>query len=350
MAALVSDGYRSVTEYLFPEEKVDAICRIAGYHRKDFPWSVIWFSPREHECVRPSIATVFDRSCDRSLGSLDLLPVELLHEICLYLDMHSLLKLRQTNNVTRRTVDSVKQYQRVVAHGLNLLCALLRTRLAANITLFDLDNALCTKACAFCGDFAGFISLLKFTRCCFECLQTAAETQVRTVASIRKRFELTKADLAQLTSFKTLPGQYSMEESTRKGRVLVTSLHQVESMTGRDSEEAEQPRPSLSVLDQIYNFMGCCALPYFDRRTHEVEHGICCAGCQLALEKYIIGSRCEPWALKARDKVYAKDEFLEHFRWCEQAQLLWESSDGGQKIPVELPEAARKGGYFNKRG
>ena len=45
------------------------------------------------------------------------------------------------------------------------------------------------------------------------------------------------------------------------------------------------------------------------------------AGCQLALEKDIIGSRGEDWAFEAHDKVYAQDGFLEHFRWCEQAQL-----------------------------
>ncbi len=75
--------------------------------------------------------------------------------------------------------------------------------------------------------------------------------------------------------------------------------------------------------------MGSCALPYYDRRTGRVEHGMSCAGCQLALEKDIIGSRGEKWALEARDKVYAQDGFLEHFRWCEQAQLLWKSSGEG---------------------
>jgi hypothetical protein len=40
---------------------------------------------------------------------------------------------------------------------------------------------------------------------------------------------------------------------------------------------------------------------------------------------------------------------LEHFKWCEQAQLLWRSSGEGNNRPTELPETARRGGYFSKR-
>lgn len=95
--------------------------------------------------------------------------------------------------------------------------------------------------------------------------------------------------------------------------------------------------------------MGACALPYYDKKSGEIEHGISCPGCQLALEKSIIATRTEDWAFEARDKVYARDGFLQHFKWCEQAQLLWKSSDEGNHMPTELPEAARIGGYFSKR-
>lgn len=95
--------------------------------------------------------------------------------------------------------------------------------------------------------------------------------------------------------------------------------------------------------------MGSSALPYYDKRTGKIEFGVSCAGCQLALEKDIIGTRVEKWAFEARDKVYAQDGFLEHFRWCDQAQILWRSSDEGHNWPKELPEAARRGGYFSMR-
>ncbi|KAL2261635.1 hypothetical protein VTK26DRAFT_3728 [Humicola hyalothermophila] len=173
MAALLARGYRSVTEYRFREDQTDAIVRVAAYHRKDHSHSVIWFSPREHVGIRPSIATPFPRTPDTALGRL---PLELLHDILLRLDMRSLFNFRRANLSSRQAVDSLNHYQAVAAHGLNVLCALLRTRLASGISLLDFYHALCTKACALCGEFGGFASLLTWKRCCFACLQVAPET------------------------------------------------------------------------------------------------------------------------------------------------------------------------------
>jgi hypothetical protein len=138
------------------------------------------------------------------------------------------------------------------------------------------------------------------------------ETQVQTLANIRKQFHLTKAELGQLKSFKTLPGIYSMEESVYKSRITVVSVHQAKLVSGRQPHAA-----AAQARNRKLNFMGSCALPYYDRRTGRVEHGISCAGCQLALEKDIIGS--EKWAFEARDKVYAQDSF-------------WNISDGVNRL------------------
>ncbi|KAF5026925.1 hypothetical protein F66182_955 [Fusarium sp. NRRL 66182] len=342
-------GYYSATEYCFSQEQADAIVQIAAYHRKDYPLSVIWFSPREHVDIQPSIATPFRRTSNAGLGSLDRLPPELLHDTLFRLDMHSLFKFRQSNLRSRQTVDSLKQYQMVVLYGLNLFCALLRTRLAIGISLHDFYNALCTKSCSLCGEFGGFIFLLTWTRCCFECLGEAPETQVQSLAAVQKQFHLTKAELGQLTCFKTLPGIYSMDESVHKSRITIVSLHRAISTFRRQPQALARAQSSSSERNKKFGFMASCALPYYDKRSGKVEHGVSCAGCQLALEKDIIGTRGEKWASEARDKVYAQSGFLEHFRWCEQAQLLWGSSDKGNKRPFKLPEGARRGGYFSKR-
>lgn len=349
MAAIVPSGYRSSTEFSIGEEMTDAIVRTAAYHRKDYCLSVIWFSPREHVDIRRSIATPFQRTPNVSLGYLDSLPLELLHETLLHLDLHSLFQFRQTNLRGRQTVDSLKQYQIVVSHGLNLLCALLRTRLAIDISLLDFYNALCTKACALCGEFSGFMSLLTWKRCCFECLREAPDTQVQTLAVVRKQLQLIKSELDQVKSFKTLPGTYSMEESVHKSRISIVAVHQAILVCGRQPNVPAQAQPASSKRSKKFNYMGSCALPYYDRSTDKTENGMSCSGCQLALEKDIIGSRGERWAFEARDKVYGRDGFLEHFRWCEQAQLLWILSDEGNNRPTELPEAARRGGYLSKR-
>ncbi|KAF3070627.1 hypothetical protein GL218_00078 [Daldinia childiae] len=337
-------GYYSATEYCFHEEQADAIVRTAAYHRKDYCRSVIWFSPREHVGIRPSIATPFQRDSHTGLGPLDRLPLELLYNVLLLLDMRSLFNFRQINLRSRRAVDSLRQYQMVVSYGLNLFCALLRTQLASTISLADFYYALCTKACTFCGEFAGFISILTWNRCCFKCLREAPEGRVQSLRAVRKKFHLPTAGSAQLRSLKVLPGIYSMNETVYKFRIAVVSVHQLTLVPRHDVSGWVIPEGNPN-----FRFMVSCALPYFDRQTGKVECGMSCAGCQLALEKCIIGSRGERWAFEARDKVYAQDGFLEHFRRCEQAQLIWRSSDEGKSQSTELPEAARRGGYFKER-
>ncbi|KAI1765527.1 hypothetical protein GGR53DRAFT_262678 [Hypoxylon sp. FL1150] len=349
MTPTMPSEYRSTTEYRYSDAQADTIVRIASYHRKDFPYSVIWFSPRVHAGIHQSIETSSQRTPDTGLGFLDRLPLELIYDILLRLDMHSIFNIRQANLASRQIVNSLKQYQMVVSYGMNLFCALLRTRFANNVSLFGFYDALCTKACAFCGQFAGFISLLTWNRCCFPCLQGAPEIQVQTLAATRKQFHLTKSESNQLRSFKTLPGTYTMEESAYKSRTTVVSTHQAISVFRQKRNVPTHVRTGDSERNKKFNFMASCALPYYDKQTGRVEHGMSCAGCQLALEKGIIGSRAEIWAFEARDKVYARDGFLEHFRWCKQAQILWESSNEGNNSPAELPEGVRTGGYFSNR-
>ncbi|EJP70738.1 F-box domain protein [Beauveria bassiana ARSEF 2860] len=347
MAAGMIPGYHSTAEYHFCDEQADAICRTAAYHRKDYSLALIWFSAREHTDIRSSIATPFRTTADRGLGSLNRLPLELWYDVLLRLDMQSLFKLRQTSLGSREWVDSLHQYQMVVSHGLNLFCALLRTRLADSVSLAGFYSILCTEACELCGEFTGYISLLTWKRCCFQCLQVAPELRLQTLAATRKQFHLTKVETGQLRSFKTLPGIYSMDELPQKSRIAVICVHQAIPVVKKNAPALGQPVGS-SRSNKL-NFMGAIALPYYDRGTGKIEHGLSCAGCQLAIEKDIIGTRGEKWAFEARDKVYSRHGFLEHFRWCEQAHGLWRSSGEGAHVPSDLPEGARRGGYFNLR-
>ncbi|KAK3300681.1 uncharacterized protein B0H64DRAFT_381537 [Chaetomium fimeti] len=354
MALHEAPRYHSAAKYRFSNEQADNIVRIAAYHRRDFALSVIWFPPREQLLVRASISMSFDRASNRDLGVLDLLPVELLHNIALRLDILSVFRLRQTNHRAREIMGGLKEYRTVALQGLDCFRALLRTGLAIAVSLSDFYKAVCTESCAVCGAFSGFISLVTWTRCCFECVQKAPETQLRSLASIQNRFPFAEVEIDSLQSFETLPGTYTMEEAAYKSRTAVVSLYQITLLPqqkGALAWEGAHPRPSARELRcrLKYNFMGACALDYYNKQTGKVERGVSCAGCQLAFEKGIIGSLGESWARQACDKVYSKAGYLEHFKWCEQAQLLWALSEGGSHQPAELPEAARRGGFFKPR-
>ncbi|KAK4163130.1 cyclin f-box [Cladorrhinum sp. PSN259] len=330
MAALVPPEFRSEAEYRFREEQTDAIIRVVAYDRK-IKWRFgISLEPCQHVTVHQSIATPFPRTANTGLGSLDRLPLELLHHVLLCLDMYSLFNLRQANLRSRQMVDSFKPYQAVVSHGLNLFCALLRTRLAIGVSLLDFYDALCTKTCAFCGEFGAYMSLLVWSRCCFECLQWAPETQVQRLIFVRRQFHLTEIELGQLRSFKPLTETYFLRHKlihpSWKKETFV-SVHQALLVSGQQPHSQAQARPAYLERNQTYKTVASCALPYYDRRTGTVEHGMSCAGCQLAYEKDMRGpGECMIWIFEAPSKAYAQDGFMEHFRWCEQAQVIWRSS------------------------
>lgn len=367
MASDIPPRYRSATEYCFNEEQVDSIIETVASPRDDFRLTGISFPSSEHDNVRQSIATPFLRAPENDvstgLGNLARLPVEILHEVLPHMDIGSLFALRQANLSSRRAVDSLPQYQRVISHGLDVFCALLRTRIAAHVSLLDFYDVLCTKACAVCGhELAEFVSLLAWGRCCFSCLHKGApEVKVQALVSARSQFGLTPADAGQLRSFKTLPGTYSMDETDDKARTTVVSAHQAEMLSKGWSRPQRQPDPrqqpplqqglylpsvgsgiriptqdAASVekaRDTRFRFMAACSLPSYDKRTGQAEIGVSCAGCcRLAIrEPPVLENATIKWAYEAYERVYSREGLLQHFRWCRAAQAEWSWLNGVER-------------------
>ena len=344
MASTVPDEYRSPTEYQFPEDMAEKILSVCAYHRKDFGFSMIWFPEREHLVVRESKSISFRRIPGEGLGRLDLLPLELLHDVIERLDMLSLQRFREVNLASMQTVDSMGKYETVLLYGATLLRAILRTELAYQVCLSTFYSTLCTRPCSICGEFGGFVSIIEFVRCCFACSMTAWQTRLQSLASARKQFHLTKAECNQMVSFKSLPGRYTMDDTYYKSRVLLVSCQQALLKWG-----SRVGLPRMVNKPTRYDFMGSCALPYFDQAIDKVDYGVSCAGCQLAREKGIWSSNGEGLVTSPANKVYSQEDFLKHFQWCGQAQLLWDSSNEGEDIPPALPFWAKMGGYFNQR-
>ncbi|KFY72260.1 hypothetical protein V499_07590 [Pseudogymnoascus sp. VKM F-103] len=349
MASEMPQEYLFDDDYQFSEEQADAIIRTTSYHRKDFDLAVIWFSEREHQGIRTSISTSFQRP-STSPATIGRLPQELLNNIFLSLDIHSLIKCRQVDLRLRQAIDSLPEYQAISTHALKALCALLRTRLAHNVSLFDFYQALCTKNCSLCRRFAELIFLPTWRRCCFICLTLGStEFQMHTVPAIQEQFPLDTEAISKLTSFETLPGTYSMKEYVQRNRITIVPVEQAMRASGGDKEALLRPGPPWFPQNPKLAFMSSCALPYYDRQNKTVEYGISCAGCQLTIDKGTIRGMALKFAYMARDMVYARDGFLEHFKGCGKAQQLWGSSKEGSIEPPELPQIAKDGGYLKPR-
>lgn len=332
--------------YQFTKDEGDAIIRTTSYHRKDLELSAIWFPDHEHQGVRASISTSFQRPSSANPGAFGLLPQELLDKIFLNLDIHSVTKCRQASVQLRQAVDCLPEYQLLTTHALNALCALLRTRLARNVTLSDFYEALCTSTCGHCSGFAMFIFLPTWRRCCLICLRLRAEkVQMQTIASIREQLFLNMADISKLTSFKTLPGTYSMGEYVQKDRITIAHVEQAL----RVFQEQKQTEPPRFRHDGKLAFMASCALPYYDKESKTIEYGISCAGVQVAIDRGFDSAMATKFTYMARDIVYSKAGFLQHFKDCCDAQVLWESSKGGSIEPPELSQMVKNDDKFKPR-
>ncbi|KAH6608085.1 hypothetical protein Trco_004398 [Trichoderma cornu-damae] len=327
---------RPTHEEVFQGELDDAVIRTAGYHRRDYGMSVVHVSPSDHSTVRSSILTarVVSRA---SLGAFDRLPVELLLQALRHMDMQALFNLRQVNLRARQMIDSLKEYKAVVSHGLTAYCALLRTSLAAHVTLLDFYRVLCSENCAFCGKFGGFVFLPAWIRCCFECIEEDPETRMVTAAEVRRLFRLTRAELGRQRSFQTLPGMYttglfSMEKSYQRNRVKLVPYFPAMKEFGDRLETGPAQAQHRPLWHPTHNFMASCELPHYDPLTQVVEHGISCAGCERRSAPGQAAGRVpsraadDPWDIRPWDRVFSREGFLRHFKICARAQMLWESS------------------------
>jgi hypothetical protein len=344
-------GYHSETAFSVQPEDADAIRRASAYHRKDLDLAVIWFPTRTHDKSTSSNLSA-SRDPTTPFGEIERLPLELINEICLELDIASLFSLRQTNTRARQIINGLHEYRVIIAHALNPLCALLRTGAASRVTLQDFYRLLCTQACSLCGnEYGNLVYLPIWIRCCSHCfLEGVLEVRVTTAASVKRVLHLSKQSLKKLPGFTTLPGVYTMDERPRSSRITAVPINVALSIYRHENGGAE---PSEEMTDKlgkqpILSFMACCAFPSYSPQNGHIEYGVSCAGCQLAIE-IDITSDTGVWAADIRDMVYSQRGFLDHFIWCEQAQKLWLESDGAAVRPPAYPYACTTGGYFSPR-
>lgn len=314
---VVSDcPIQSATEFRFSDDQVDDIIKHASFYRSDLERSLIWFEPSEHETISNSIKEPFDRASKPGLSPLDRLPPELFLNILLRLDLLSLFNLRQTCIRLRQMVHSLKQYKLVVQHGLNLFCALLRTQHAIHVTLPDVYSTLCTWDCEICGNFAGFVFLPTWTRCCYPCLKLKKRTEMYSTSSAPRLFKLTESEMEQLTVFRTLPGLYggtnTVDKFLSESHEDLVSSYQIQEITGKRYWCMSDERRMLTL-------MVSCALPYYHEATGHVERGMTCYGCDLGSTSPTMHGTL--WTIY--DTLFTKETFLKHFAFCELAQWKW---------------------------
>ncbi|OAL73137.1 hypothetical protein A7D00_2910 [Trichophyton violaceum] len=178
--------------------------------------------------------------------------------------------------------------------------------------------------------------------------ETVPNVMPLAAAEIKKLLGISQAHLRQsVPLLHTIPGIYSMDESSRKRRMYIVAVKQV-------FNAFTFPRTSASVAatvpanraHAILRYMAGTTLPYVNIESGEVQRGLCCPGCQIIIEGGTTPNPTE--VLARRDRVYSKTGFLDHFVHCPEAQKLWKRSKEG-KVAVKLPVSIIRGVFFSER-
>ncbi|KAF3899491.1 Ankyrin repeats (3 copies) family protein [Trichophyton interdigitale] len=229
------------------------------------------------------------------------------------------------------------------------ICVILRTKIAAWHTLKDVFNVLCTRDCPQCDAFGGFAFLPLLERCCLRCLTASPRFRVLPAAEVKKLLGISQAHLRQsVPLLHTIPGIYSMDESSRNRRMYIVAVKQVFNAFTfpRTSSASVAATAPANRTHAVLRYMAGTTLPYVNIESGEVQRGLCCSGCQILIEAGTTPNPTED--LARRDRVYSKTGFLDHFPHCPEAQKLWKRSKEGKEA-VKLPMSIIRGGYFSKR-
>ena len=348
------------------------------YNRIDYERSVIHIPP-------PPLKSCLERQPERlAVGALSKLPLELLQEVLECLDIRSFVVFRKLNTATRIATDSLLKYQIIQSHAPKILCTLLRTGTAPFYNILDIFTALTTHTCTVCGKFGSLLFVLSCSRCCFSCLRSSPCLRVIPALTARTCYGLvaSSASWKRLPILRTIPGVYTTEERSRtksrqlvleaKVREIAVSVHGgVQQMSRKkkqlqirrqdayqsrlklhptNSERRRMP-PTPQSLDltedeEVNRCMVATSMPFVDITTGSAQSGLSCKGCQVRLENtgmYAASAKQHATAIENRDRVYSEQEFLEHFKECNEAQEMWRLSDNGGK-PVMETEFTRRGG------
>ncbi|KAJ5898974.1 hypothetical protein N7495_003718 [Penicillium taxi] len=332
------------------------IIRTTSYHRRDWDQAVAIPStnPYDHHEVR-SLLLQNIHTTDSSLGNLQFLPREIVTDICSRLDIRSLMNFRHVNRCARQIARETRRYEAVVTHASKALCVALSTNVAAWFTMSDIFKALCTKNCDFCGGFGGFLFLPSFPslmRCCFACIRRDRLPILLHFAVMKKRLRFSPGCLISPSqgflhrpkpAVRTLPGIYSMTRNVRnKGFYVIPELFlNLEYLREEDYGAVVAP----SNNSELIRYMVTTPFPYLDIRSGSTQNGISCCGCQVSVEKGLHLRNVPSDTFTMRDKVYSHEEFMEHFRGCEEAQRIWKLSKEGFEITT-LSKWISRGGCF----
>ncbi|CUS12802.1 unnamed protein product, partial [Tuber aestivum] len=273
------------------------------------------------------------------LGDLSAcLPLEIINEILLFLDICSLLAFRRVNTVALAAINALPEYRAIITHAPDVVRAYLATNLSSHANIGELFQALTSKLCSYCNSFGAFIFLLECRRVCWHCHTQDPELLpiCRGLAAVS--FGVSPEALVGLPALRPVPGTYTYRMQKAVYNNIHKSLYSYPASKRAPGEPAYYADKD-NKDDDVRRYQGVAPLPVLNPRTGMLEHGVCCVGCDVAYSKaptvahYIPFGRVG-WLRRKHEMFGEEGGFLEHFLACEQARSIWEAwKEKGVVVP-----------------
>ena len=173
--------------------------------KANIPLSTPVHSTRPLACTAPS------------LGDLDHLPLELMHQLFSNLSVADVLSVLRLNTRSRSLISSWPTFVLVNRYGENALRALIATGTAHRFTLPQLESVVITTDCEICQEHGEILYLPTLRRCCFHCLSTDRRLLAVNAGYAAKFLNLPRDILQTLPILTTAPHEHHW--SIKLGRV-----------------------------------------------------------------------------------------------------------------------------------
>jgi len=257
----------------------------------------------------------------RSLGTLDVLPLELQHEILRQLVLRNITTFKSLNSRAQMVVTSLPEYRDLASHAPGAIRALASTGIDSYFTLSQLFDLLCVQRCSLCNDFGDFLFLPALTRCCARCSESALDLMPMSRAAAKAAYGLTDKTLEPVPKMTTLPGDYGILDTLYQRRLILLSRALAQQAGCRTPTETPAARDT---MQDVRRYMAVTPFPYLDRKPGKVEHGIQCKGCERVMDwRRSVSYELRQDIIMRRDRLYTTEGFLTHFERCREVQELW---------------------------
>lgn len=215
-----------------------------------------------------------------SVGQLDMLPLEIVTDVLLTLDLPTLTAFRRVNRRAMSLVDSLHQYGMILKHCPNVLRAIISIH-ADYVNCTNLYKTLSTSKCETCDRFGSYLYLITCKRVCYFCFTEGLEYHPVLAKHAAEHIGVRRREVIHLPHILSLPGRYTAFGKLSRKRIRLYDLQAVlnrasdisnAGLCGRISESdltTTEPRRHMSII----------SAPYFDPSGQSVDWGFYCTGC-----------------------------------------------------------------------